>query len=319
MKKRSVNSRKYSLIFATFVALFSICTAGVSTFAWFALTYANKMAYGSATIQTTDSNLQVSIQSYDGSTIDGSAHQAEGINYWDVPLAGELDDLSYNGKLQQPFTKLTWAEDDVGGVATAKTDVAINSGRANRFYVFRVGFTNSSDTNTLYVYLGSQSSLVAADNREASSKAAQCERVVVRETASQARTIAYWVPNRASGAKMVGSSAWTGATLEYSLANCYVGDPAAADSPINSNRPTAWGSDYPNVVHYGAFSSLSEESDACDDGQFICSVSANSTYNVNIAMWAEGTDSACTRAALSGVTTLNLEFVALSKQLMPEE
>lgn len=316
VKKRSVNSRKYSLLFATFVALFSICTAGVSTFAWFALTYANKMAYGSATIQTTDSNLQVAIQSYAGATIDGSAHQAEGINYWNVPFSGHLDDLSYNGNGNEPFYKMTWADDAVGVTATAKTGCGIATGATNGFYLFRLRFTNSSATNTIYVYFGPNSSLVAANGDSSSTNAALCERVAIRDL--DGKNVSYWIPNRASGARMLNGSTWTGATKAYSLNGCYIGDPSVATGPINSKRPSAWGVNSPNVVHYGNYASISEDSTNCQPGQFVCSVPANNGMtDVYVLMWAEGTDAACTTAALSGATTLNLEFVALSKQLWP--
>lgn len=325
---------KRSLIFATIVSLVSVGSATISTVAWFQLTYVNKVTYSKASIVTTASNLEIEISTYAGNTIDGSAHQATGLNYWDVPFDGYLDDLSYNGYTSAPFYKLTWGSGQVGTSADSTENCSISAGSTYGFYLFKLTFKNDSTSNFIYVYLGPNSSLVAADNTTASSKAALCERVAIRTTASLGKNISYWVPNRNSGAMMLGRYQWSGASAAYGLASIYKGAPETTSttenqrSPVNRYIPIepevwdTWSDTSPNIVHYGSFGNVTEGNTNCQDGQFVCRVpkkvdATKGSYSVYVLMWAEGTDEACTTAALLGHTTLNLEFIALSKQLWP--
>lgn len=327
MAKKRLFGSKGPLIYATVVSLICVMSASISTFAWFALTYVNEIAYSSATIQTTDSNLDIEISTdYSGDTISGNPRQASGMNYWDVSFSGYLDDLSYNGHQNTPFYKLTWGGEGgvVNSTATGATSYGIGAGSSGHFYLIKVTFKNQSTSAPLYVYLGSKSKLNAASNTTANNNAALCERVVFRDASTApnlGKNLCYWVPNRPSGAQMIDNATWTNATTAYGLAGYYKGAPEELDSPVNHNKISTW-SLAPNVVHYGDFTDVTEGSTLCAAGQFICSVPAKvgntvGSYSIYVVMWAEGTDAACTSAALSGATSLNLEFVALSKQLWP--
>ena len=319
------------LIFSVFVSLAAVFTASFSTYAWFQLAYQNNMSYSTATIETTDTNLLIEIDnSYSGRTINRPT-SISGINHWELQFNSYLDDLSYNGNPFTPFIKIDWAEGGLlsGGIGSEAESAArcgIATGKTNGFYLFKVTFTNDSASSDIHVYLGSGSSLTKAVDDTASTNAALCERVAIRTTDAQGKNISYWIPNRNSGAMMVGYSesalTWTDAvTPVYGLANYYLGAPEKANSPINRNRPASFDTNnrYPNVVHYGDFNDITEGSTNCDVGQYVCTVPHGNpnTYSIYVVMWAEGTDLACNSNALSGVTKLNLEFVALSKQVWP--
>ena len=63
MKKKENGKRKLSLILSTCLSLTAVFTGGVSTFAWF-------QAYGNATLRTTSSNLDLSVEAPDTFELD---------------------------------------------------------------------------------------------------------------------------------------------------------------------------------------------------------------------------------------------------------
>ena len=321
MKKLSpAAKKKIALVGSVLMLVTTLSTMAVTTYAWFAARFVATVTHNKATLNTTNANLAVAISSYGGATI-GTSHQASGMNYWAVPFEGSLDDRSFNGHASSPFYKLSWTT--VNTTASGATACGISS--KDGFYLFKLTFTNSGAT-ALYVYLGSGCRLTASDGNTtgttASGKAAKCERVAIRTTEASGHNLSYWVPNLNSGAQMIGSSAdaagWTGATTAYSLGSISKGSPEDSGSPVNGRILSSWSdAGVTNVVHYGAFSSLTEASTNCAAGQFVCQVAAGGTYDAYVLLWAEGTDANCTTEALSGATSLNLEFVGLSKQLWP--
>gem|GEM_PF-1763243 len=120
MKKRSVNSRKYSLLFATFVALFSICTAGVSTFAWF-------QAEANVQVQTTSTSTTITVAKPDDYTF----------YYYN----GNLDNShEYVGTFDDDFTSITNSTD----LSTYTTLSSIYPGKVMVFAVTMTGCSNET-------------------------------------------------------------------------------------------------------------------------------------------------------------------------------
>lgn len=337
MQKKTL--RKISIFATIGASLLTVSVATVATFTWFEMT-ARNVNYSNAQIVSSDSNLTIAIASHPNETID-EATQPSGVNHLTVPFNSYLMDTSYNGGATDPFYKVTWASNAIGESATAITPYALTSSTEAGFYLFQITLGNTG-TNAIYVYLGDECSLTPVDeDYTPNNKAARCERIAIRSVTDNddetGYNLSYWVPNREKDAadaqvknvrmlankNISGLKEWSNSSVAYDLPGYYIGSPdvnltSSTFSPINENIPSSFISGgVKNIVHYGNFTEVNEDSTSCQEGQFICSIAGNSSVNINIIMWAEGTDPDCDIDALTGATKLKLEFTALTKQLWP--
>lgn len=119
MAKNGMNTKRYSLVFATAVAFCTVCAAGVSTFAWF-------QANASATVTTSSTSTTITVSKPDDYTL----------YYYN----GNLSSHTYTGTFSSDFTAITNSSD-------LSTYTTLNAIYPGKIMVFAVTMTSCDTSN----------------------------------------------------------------------------------------------------------------------------------------------------------------------------
>lgn len=138
MAKSGVNTKRYSLVFATAVAFCTVCAAGVSTFAWF-------QANASATVTTSSSSATITVTKPDD--VDLAFYVYNGNNYRDTVNASTIGsgaNPAYGYKYTSVPNSVSWSDFTAIGTSSPSNSASNLTPGKRLTFCIRVGGEDSS-------------------------------------------------------------------------------------------------------------------------------------------------------------------------------
>ncbi len=281
-------------------------TAG---FAWFTTTRTATVSLTSANVYSDFGDLSIAYTAVDSN---GITHDATKTNTLAIAATTGVTDISGDGKT---FFKPVWKADNGTAQPTAATSISSISNASDKTYYvqFGVALYNSGKTS-FKVYLEEGSAVVGVNVNAGSDTSLQAQQAK-NDAAAKATRVAIW----STGTTPANMTTWQYDSTDSVTPSADPSDPKDMTTGfkyISSASGTAYGAvgtvstPAKATFHAGAFTHIDLQSSAVY-GQLVASVAANSSTEVIISSWIEGTLSTANNAAKGGNVSFNLNLSAI--------